>query len=211
MASVNVWLFYPNLVGYARIIFGVLSFEAMMYAPFRAAIFYIISVGLDAVDGELARRYNQCSSFGAMLDQLTDRCSTLGLIMILGTFYPKYIFWFQFSAVVDIASHWLHFHATLLTGQTTHKASNNRILHLYYTSRKFLFFMCAGNEAFYWLMYINHFWSGPGFLGIYLISLLAFCCFPIAFMKSLISLVHLGTACQTIVTHDVDLQQKKDC
>lgn len=63
------------------------------------------------------------SRFGAMLDQLTDRCGTLGLVMVLGVFYPKYLFWFQISAAVDIASHWLHFHATDLTGAKTHKVS----------------------------------------------------------------------------------------
>ena len=31
----------------------------------------------------IARKFNQCSSFGSMLDMVTDRCSTLGLLFIL--------------------------------------------------------------------------------------------------------------------------------
>lgn len=30
-----------------------------------------------------ARRFNQCSNFGGLLDMITDRCSTLGLLFIL--------------------------------------------------------------------------------------------------------------------------------
>ena len=57
------------------------------------------------------------SRFGAMLDQLTDRCTFLGLIMALCHFYPSCIFVFQFVGIIDIASHWLHLHAGDLTGK----------------------------------------------------------------------------------------------
>lgn len=59
MADPNVWLFYPNLIGYVRIILALASFEAMPYAPKRAAFCYIISAASDAVDGYMARKYNQ--------------------------------------------------------------------------------------------------------------------------------------------------------
>ncbi|VDK23903.1 unnamed protein product, partial [Anisakis simplex] len=143
--NTNVWLFYPNLIGYGRIITAFLSFEAMPYAPLRSALWYALSALLDAVDGHIARMFNQsdhlirvfvvlCTRFGAMLDQLVDRCTTLAMVMCLCAFYPKYLFLFQLSAIIDIASHWLHLHATDLTQQTTHKvmASSNPILHLYY-------------------------------------------------------------------------------
>lgn len=63
MASVNVWLFYPNLVGYVRILLAVLSFQAMVYYPLRAVLCYALSVALDAIDGHLARLYNQSLFF----------------------------------------------------------------------------------------------------------------------------------------------------
>lgn len=50
------------------------------------------------------------SLFGAMLDQLTDRCATACLLFVLAMFYPSYALVFQLSTAVDIASHWLHLH-----------------------------------------------------------------------------------------------------
>uniref|UniRef100_A0A0R3S3X9 CDP-diacylglycerol--inositol 3-phosphatidyltransferase n=1 Tax=Elaeophora elaphi TaxID=1147741 RepID=A0A0R3S3X9_9BILA len=205
MVETNVWLFYPNLIGYLRIILAVVSFEAMAYAPWRAALCYILSAASDAVDGYVARLYNQSSRFGAMLDMLTDRCALMALVMCCGCFYPDYLFYFQISAVIDIASHWLHFHASDVTGKMTHKQSSNAVLHLYYTSRSFLFVMCLGNEAFYSFIYINHFWSGPGIRGLHLIPFLAALFFPVALLKSVISLVHLFTAAQTLVVKDQEL------
>ncbi|KAK6029208.1 Sec63 domain protein [Ostertagia ostertagi] len=64
--------------------------------PFTAMFCYALSAGLDAVDGMVARKYNQSSRFGAMLDQLTDRCGTMALCMALCRFYPTSMFWIQF-------------------------------------------------------------------------------------------------------------------
>ncbi|KHJ78195.1 hypothetical protein OESDEN_22185 [Oesophagostomum dentatum] len=140
-----------------------------------------------------------------MLDQLTDRCGTMALCMALCRFYPAWMFWIQMSTVIDIASHWLHLHATDLTRAETHKKSDNFVLHLYYTNRPFLGFMCGGNEAFYIILYVRAFWPGPSIFGVYMLSYLAALAFPIALVKSLISLVHLVTASQTIVKYDTDL------
>lgn len=113
------------------------------------------------------------------------------------------------SAVVDIASHWLHLHAADLSHATTHKSSSNYILNLYYTSRPFLGFMCGGNEAFYILLYLRAFHPGPVLLDFHLITPLIVLAFPIAFVKSLISLVHLVTASQAVVQHDEALIQAR--
>jgi len=43
-----------------------------------------------------------------MLDQLTDRCATMCLLVVLAIFYPTYTVWFQISIAIDIASHWMH-------------------------------------------------------------------------------------------------------
>lgn len=50
------------------------------------------------------------TKFGAMLDMLTDRCSTMCLLVNLSLLYPAYTFLFQLSMSLDIASHWLHLH-----------------------------------------------------------------------------------------------------
>jgi CDP-diacylglycerol--inositol 3-phosphatidyltransferase len=54
---------------------------------------YIFSALLDAFDGMAARSLNQCTKFGAMLDQLTDRAATSMLLMALSVLYPTYIVW----------------------------------------------------------------------------------------------------------------------
>lgn len=76
--------------------------------------------------------------FGSMLDMLSDRCTTMCLLFVLGTFYPRYIFVFQLAATVDIASHWLHVHTSVQSGSASHKAINldgNPLLRAYYNNR----------------------------------------------------------------------------
>ena len=59
--SDNVWLYYANLIGYARILFAIASFYWMPTAPVKTAICYTLSAAADAVDGYVARLYNQCT------------------------------------------------------------------------------------------------------------------------------------------------------
>lgn len=70
-----------------------------------------------------------------MLDQLTDRCAFVALLMTLSHFYSSLLFLLILVAILDIASHWLHLHATDLTGAQSHKFSTNFILNFYYTSK----------------------------------------------------------------------------
>jgi CDP-diacylglycerol--inositol 3-phosphatidyltransferase len=53
---------------------------------------------------------------------------------------------------------------SILQGKASHKfidMSENPIMNLYYTNRTVLFWMCAGNEAFYAALYVLHFTEGP--------------------------------------------------
>uniref|UniRef100_A0A0K0E539 CDP-diacylglycerol--inositol 3-phosphatidyltransferase n=1 Tax=Strongyloides stercoralis TaxID=6248 RepID=A0A0K0E539_STRER len=202
VTSRDVFLFYPNLLGYGRIILAILSFMTMRFYPLLTAFLYATSGFLDALDGHLARTYNQSSRFGAMLDQLTDRCTFMALLMCLSVFYPSWTFFFQMVAIIDIASHWLHLHATDLTGKTSHKSSDNPILNLYYTSKATLFLMCLGNEAFFGFLYLIYFFNGPTFLSISMLKIFSVLLFPVAAIKSGISIVHLITASQTVTEHD---------
>jgi len=203
-------LFYPNIIGYIRILLALISFYTMVNNPLIAGSCYFLSGFLDAFDGFVARVFNQGTRFGAMLDQLTDRCTFLALLMSLCHFYPKLMFVFQIVAIVDIASHWFHLHATDLTGKTTHKSSNNKLLNYYYTSKPFLFFMCFGNEAFYGLLYLGVFWNGPSFIGIQFVQFITLLFFPVALLKSVISLFHLVTASQAVVEHDrISIERQK--
>ena len=94
---------------------------------------------------------------------LTDRCATMCLLATLGSFYPNFLFVFQIVMVVDISCHWVHLHTSNVLGKTSHKnvdEEENALLRFYYTNRQFLFFMCAGNELFYSMLYLLHFTYG---------------------------------------------------
>jgi len=152
VSTTQVLLYVPNLIGYARILLLLASLPFMLSDPWTTAGLYMLSALLDAFDGHAARLLNQCTKFGAMLDQLTDRAATSMLLMALSVLYPKYIIWFQLSMGLDIVAHWLHLHTTQELGKGSHKAFGpdaNPILRIYYTNRKVLFAMCAGNEIFY--------------------------------------------------------------
>lgn len=149
--SENVFLFVPNIIGFVRIFLAVLSCIFMPSNPGPAVWCYLISALLDAVDGHAARMFDQSTRFGAMLDQLTDRCGTACLMMMLAVFYPSYAFFFQMSLAVDISMHWIHLHTSLLQGKTSHKSMTTDepyLLTLYYTSKPVLFTMCVEMKCF---------------------------------------------------------------
>jgi CDP-diacylglycerol--inositol 3-phosphatidyltransferase len=203
----QILLYVPNLIGYSRIILLVLSLTTMLIDPYTTAALYMLSAFLDAFDGHAARMLNQCTKFGAMLDQLTDRVATSMLLMALCVKYPQYIIWFQLSMGLDIVAHWLHCHVTLEMGKGSHKAfgpESNPILRIYYTNRKVLFAMCAGNEIFYSSLYFLAFIPNSVLLrGLTLIS------FPVAVVKSLIALVQLCYAARNLAEIDAKDASKK--
>ncbi|VUZ48451.1 unnamed protein product [Hymenolepis diminuta] len=137
----NIFLFVPNIIGYARILLLIAACWYMPLDPIRAIVAYFLSALLDAVDGHAARLLNQSTKFGAMLDMLSDRCTTMCLLFVLGTFYPRYLLLFQLSAAIDIASHWLHVHVSIQSGSSSHKTidlDGNSLLRIYYTNRVYI-------------------------------------------------------------------------
>ncbi|XP_050025335.1 CDP-diacylglycerol--inositol 3-phosphatidyltransferase [Dermacentor andersoni] len=208
----NIFLFVPNIIGYGRIILALLSFYFMPTNCLVASICYGVSAFLDCIDGHAARMFNQSTKFGAMLDQLTDRCGTMCLLVILAQFYPSYTFWFQLSMAIDVASHWLHLHTSLLSGKDNHKnldANDNPIMKLYYTNKPILFTMCVGNEAFYGGLYLLHFTEGPLVLGLGLFRAMTLISAPIAIAKSLVSLLQMQIAAVNLGTIDVTDRSKR--
>lgn len=210
--SENIFLFVPNIIGFGRVILALISFYFMPTNYVIATWCYVVSSLLDAIDGHAARYYNQSTKFGAILDQLTDRVGTMCLMVTLCLFYPTYTFWFQLSMSIDIACHWIYLHTTLLQGKTSHKfldMSENPIMRLYYTNRTVLFFMCAGNEAFYAGLYLLHFTEGPILAGIGLYRLIVYLSAPIAFVKAAISVLHGYVSCINLSIIDVKERQER--
>ncbi|KAK7938405.1 hypothetical protein WMY93_001731 [Mugilogobius chulae] len=217
MSEENIFLFVPNLIGYARVVLALLSFLLMPCCPWPAVFCYLLSALLDAFDGHAARALNQSTKFGAMMDMLTDRCATMCLLVNLSLLYPGYTFFFQVSPdytflfqvsmCLDISSHWLHLHSSTIKGSSSHKSidlSGNPILRVYYTSKPVLFVMCAGNELFFCLLYVMYHIQEPaGWLYV-----LLFVCALISLAKSAISVVHLITASQNMAALDTAERQK---
>lgn len=202
MAEENIFMFVPNLIGYGRIALAIISFYFMPTNHVIASWCYILSGFLDAFDGHAARKFNQSTKFGAMLDMLTDRCATMCLLATLCTFYPTWMFFFQMSMTIDISCHWIHLHTSLLKGSQSHKfvdASGNPIMKLYYTSKPVLFCMCAGNELFYASLYLLHFTHGP----YYIFTVISVVTFPVAIGKLAIALVQGYLASVNLASVDV--------
>lgn len=202
----NVFLFIPNIVDYLRVVFAFASFYYMPTDPVLASILYIVSGGLDAIDGHLARMLDQGSKLGAMLDQLIDRMTTMCMCAALCYFYPKYMLFFQASMAIDIVSHWFHLQSTLMTGKGSHKVldlSANPILRHYYHNKIILFVMCSANELFFCMLYLCYFTDGPTILfGLGLWKLILYVCAPLSFIKTGISLIQLGAAMSNIASLD---------
>ncbi|XP_055504140.1 CDP-diacylglycerol--inositol 3-phosphatidyltransferase isoform X2 [Leucoraja erinacea] len=204
----NIYLFVPNIIGYVRILLALLSFWLMPHSPVGAITCYGISTLLDSVDGHAARLLDQCTRLGAMMDMLTDRCSTFCLMFTLCIFYPSYAFIFQVSAALDIASHWLHLHSVTLQGAGSHKQidqGGNSILRYYYSNKAILFLMCVGNELFYMSLYVLYFtegWMVPVVGGDLSLRPILWACLPVAVAKSGVNVVHLVSAARTLVAID---------
>ncbi|XP_033634704.1 CDP-diacylglycerol--inositol 3-phosphatidyltransferase 1-like [Asterias rubens] len=67
----NIYLYVPNVIGYVRLLLIVLAWFYLSY-PLRFIGFYLTSVILDDLDGAVARRLHQTSTFGAWLDVVID-------------------------------------------------------------------------------------------------------------------------------------------
>jgi CDP-diacylglycerol--inositol 3-phosphatidyltransferase len=108
--------------------------------PLRCSSIYATSCLLDALDGYFARILNQGTRFGAVLDMVTDRCTTTCLLVFLATAMPRWAMVFQLLISLDLASHYVHMYATLSMGGSgeSHKdvdAKRSWLLHLYYSNK----------------------------------------------------------------------------
>ncbi|KAB8069109.1 CDP-alcohol phosphatidyltransferase-domain-containing protein [Aspergillus leporis] len=160
----NVYLFAPNLIGYLRVVLTIASLYYMPLHPRTCSLLYSVSCLLDALDGYAARYFNQSTTFGAVLDMVTDRCTTACLLVFLSSAWPRWAIIFQSLIALDMASHYMHMYATLSMGGSSqsHKkidSSRSWILYQYYNSKTVLFICCALNELFFIGLYLLSFSS----------------------------------------------------
>ncbi|KAF2403195.1 hypothetical protein EJ06DRAFT_322615 [Trichodelitschia bisporula] len=160
----NIFVFIPNLIGYFRIVLAVASLYYMPLHPRTCCLLYSISCLLDALDGYAARLFEQSTRFGAVLDMVTDRCTTACLLVFLASAFPRWSILFQGLISLDLASHYMHMYATLSmgeSGQSHKKIDQGRswILNQYYSNNKVLFTFCLMNEMFFIALYLLSFSS----------------------------------------------------
>ncbi|PNH02087.1 putative CDP-diacylglycerol--inositol 3-phosphatidyltransferase 2 [Tetrabaena socialis] len=64
----NVYLYVPNLIGYARVVAAFFAFAVAFTSPWQCIAAYFFSFVCDELDGRFARMLNQTSTLGAVLD-----------------------------------------------------------------------------------------------------------------------------------------------
>lgn len=203
MGRPNVFLFVPNIIGYARILLLGCSFYFMLKDYKLALILYSASYMLDALDGLAARLFNQSSLFGSMLDMLTDRVSTMCLLMTLGHFYTDYFFVIQILLAIDIVSHWLHFFSANIQGKVSHKRTDgntNPLMRLYYENKFILTSVCAMEQIFYCSLVVYYFEHEK--LSFYLLWLIIIC-LPAIIFKNYVNLLQVYGACRVMANIDM--------
>jgi CDP-diacylglycerol--inositol 3-phosphatidyltransferase len=83
-----VFLFVPNIIGYFRFAFLFVSLFTYQNYPIQTILCYGLSQLFDMFDGMAARKFNQSTDFGAVLDMVCDRASDAVILAILGSLYP---------------------------------------------------------------------------------------------------------------------------
>ena len=153
-----VFLFVPNIIGYVRYAFTIMAIFIYRDYPLLGLFFLASSSILDAFDGMAARKLNQSTNFGAVLDMVCDRASDCVILAMLGAMYPQWAWVFYGDILLDITSHWFQMYAALSSGEH-HKAFKSRFsaLNLYYGNKTVLFTLCAGNGLFMGFCYIIYF------------------------------------------------------
>mmetsp|Transcript_10307 Transcript_10307/g.14562 ORF Transcript_10307/g.14562 Transcript_10307/m.14562 type:complete len:234 (+) Transcript_10307:146-847(+) len=222
----DVLLYIPNLIGYARVILTLGSLILMMMpAPVNwslAIVMYISSFVGDLFDGMAARKFNQCSTYGGLLDMVTDRCSTLGLLYILGGDYnskyddtSSFPWWkclFLCLILLDISSHWCQMFSTCSL-QQHHKskdgnANRNIIVRLYYEVYLFFGYCCVGAEFTYICLYITQFLQDSQEWYATAIQYALYACIPGCVIKQIVNVYQLCSACYAVADHDAKLKNK---
>eukprot|EP01032_Pedospumella_encystans_P021763 gene21763-24679_t len=198
LTTKDVLLFYPNLIGYLRFAFMLASF-AFAHTNWKVSIgFYFAAFFGDVVDGYVARAFNQCSKFGGVLDMVTDRVSTCGLLVVLAQFYPLYSFWFTFLIVLDITSHWFHVMSVTAHHKSTEAlAHRNALLRWYYSIYPLFGYCCVGTEFYYILLYVHHFFPHP-----YVYQAMVYVCLPACVLKQIVNVIQMASAAEAMAEVD---------
>uniref|UniRef100_A0A5B7AG25 CDP-diacylglycerol--inositol 3-phosphatidyltransferase n=1 Tax=Davidia involucrata TaxID=16924 RepID=A0A5B7AG25_DAVIN len=217
-SKLSVYLYIPNIIGYLRILMNVIAFYICFSNKRLFSVLYFISFVCDALDGWFARKLNQVSTFGAVLDMVTDRISTACLLVILSQVYRPG-FAFLSLLALDIASHWLQMYSTFLVGKVSHKDvkdSTNWLFKAYYGNRIFMGYCCVACEVLYIILFllaknqtenITDVLMNAAKQSSLLSTLLALLLFGWA-IKQTVNVIQMKTAADACVLYDINKKQK---
>ncbi|KAG6779666.1 hypothetical protein POTOM_016060 [Populus tomentosa] len=135
--KLSVYLYIPNIIGYTRVFMNCYAFAICFSNKWLFCALYFISFVCDGVDGWCARKFNQVSTFGAVLDMVTDRYFL---------FHIRYIPNLNFSCSF-----------TFLLGKVSHKDvkdSTNWLFKAYYGNRMFMAYCCVACEVLYITLFL---------------------------------------------------------
>ncbi|XP_049350109.1 probable CDP-diacylglycerol--inositol 3-phosphatidyltransferase 2 [Solanum verrucosum] len=213
----NVYLYIPNIIGYLRILMNCVAFAVCFVDKKLFSLLYFVSFVCDALDGWFARKFNQASTFGAVLDMVTDRVSTACLLVILSQVYRPGLVFLSLLAL-DISSHWLQMYSTFLVGKTSHKDvkdSSSWLFRLYYGNRMFMGYCCVSCEVLYITLFLLTRKETDSLIDvlvntataswIYLV-LLALLLFGWA-IKQFVNVIQMKTAADACVLYDMNKKQ----
>ncbi|KAF6170314.1 hypothetical protein GIB67_043004 [Kingdonia uniflora] len=203
---------------YIRILMNVVAFARCFEDKKLFSILYFISFVCDGLDGWFARKFNQVSTFGAVLDMVTDRVSTACLLVILSQLYRPGLIFLSLLAL-DIASHWLQMYSTFLSGKASHKDvkdSTNWLFKAYYGNRLFMAYCCVASEVLYIILFLLAENQSESVINVLRNSaeqnLLLACPVALALfgwaIKQAINVIQMKTAADVCVLYDMNKRQR---
>lgn len=163
-----VGLYVPNIIDYIRAI--LLFFIPFYYNNITITLLLFFFVfALDGIDGNIARKLKQTSRFGDMLDLFIDLTAELILLIILITFYTKWMPFFAMLAILTVFGHFAHVYLAAFGDKKfdfrkQNQIGRNRILKNYLKSGYFMSFLQISWYLFLGGLYINHFFSSIGLI-----------------------------------------------
>ena len=222
-STFSVFFYVPQFIGYFRVLSTLVSIFYAIHAVAnkgeyhkRAIVGYAVSFVLDAVDGVAARKFDQSSHFGAVLDMITDRCTTAAFLVILTWLYTEK--WQRLMLIIvlmlDVASHWVAMYSSLKFGLHHKETKQNKkqffLVRWYYSNYYFFGACCVGAEITYMVAFAKAF--NPKGIFFYPFTHdqifylpLFFCC-----VKNLVNAVQLFSASKIIAKEDAEEWNRKN-
>lgn len=86
------FLAIPNLLSYFRIII-IIPFVILFLndSYINAAALLVVSGVTDVLDGKIARKFNQITELGKVLDPLADKLTLIAVVLCMGTKFPEIV------------------------------------------------------------------------------------------------------------------------